>query len=166
MTLVELLMGVLVLLIAIISLFGVFSGSSLLNEQSRHRAWAMTDASRVMERLRQQNTDAACNAPSVAPPPNPPGGNFVSWDAWLADAGANGGGGKTLLPDPANELVAMSSSGVDPLTVTVAICWRLRSRVYGECQWIGNQLVPQDADGNLIITSPVMLSTVMTCRRP
>jgi hypothetical protein len=58
-----------------------------------------------------------------------------------------------------------SSSGADPISLTVAVCWRHRGRVLGECQWVGGALTTNDADGNGIITSPAALSTLLTCRR-
>ena len=161
LTFVELLVGAFILLVGIGAMFAAFLGQTNLNEHSRNHSWALHDAGRVMERLRQQNTGAGCAAPSVAAP-----GGFASWDAWLADTGANGGGGKTVQPTPAtNELIVLSPSGVDPITVTVAVCWRSRGRVIGECLWNGAALVPNDADANGTFTSPTMLSTRLTCRQ-
>ena len=158
LTFVELLVGMSLLTIALMALFGVFTGTSTLNEHARDRAWAMDDANRVMERLRQQN--AGCNQPAAASP-----AGFGNWDAWLASSAAAGGGGKTLQPNPnVNELVTLSASGTDPLGVTVSICWRSRNRVYGECRWTGTQLAASDANGDGIISSPAMLFTLITCR--
>ena len=163
LTLIELLIGTLLIIVIAVALFGVFTSTATLNEHSRNRAWAMTDATRIMEQLRQQNTGVACATPSAAPPA---GFAATGWNGWLADTGATGAGGKTLQPDPtANELVTVSSSGVDPLTVTVSICWRSRSRVYGECQWTGSQLIAADANGDGIITAPAMIATLVTCRQ-
>lgn len=57
----------------------------------------------------------------------------------------------------------------DPIRVTVAVCWRHRGRTLGECAWDGAQLTPNDAapvgDGDGVIESPAILSTLMTCRR-
>jgi len=159
-TLVELLIGMVMLVIAITALLGAFLGQTTLNEHARNLTWAMNDASRVMERLRQQNSAAGCTTPSAATP-----AGFLTWDAWLADTSATGGGGKSIQPTPAvNELVWVTSSGTDPLQITVAVIWRHRGRVIGEGTWNGAQLVPNDADGDGIIESPAMLSTLMTCR--
>jgi len=99
----------------------------------------------------------------VAPGVGVPGG-FATWDAWLDDA-VTGGGGKSIQPNPATqELITVTSAGVDPLQVTVAACWRHRERVVGECTWDGAALTANDADGNGIITSPAALATVVTCR--
>ena len=161
LTFVELLIGAFILLVGITAMFGAFASQTSLNEHTRNYAWATQDANRVMEQLRQQNTGAGCATPSVAWP-----AGFASWDAWLADTGANGGGGKSVQPNPAaNELIILSSSGADPITVTAAVCWRSRTHVVGECTWNGAALSPNDANGNGIIESPTMLSTVLSCRR-
>jgi hypothetical protein len=90
----------------------------------------------------------------------PPAG-FAGWDAWLADPSAAGGGGKSIQPNPAaNELVVVSTQGVVPLTVVVAVCWRHRERVIGECTWNGAALAANPG----VTESPAMLSTVMMCR--
>ena len=159
----ELVVGVAFMLIAIAAMLGAFWTQMTLNEHARNRTWASNDASRVMERVRQQNTGAACVAPSLAAP-----AGFATWDAWLADTTVNGGGGKSVQPDPGvNELVVVTPQGSDPVTITVAICWRNRSRTLGECTWNGAALsADPGAGGNPAITeSPVMLSTLVTCRR-
>jgi type II secretory pathway pseudopilin PulG len=162
-TLVELLIGAAILAIAITAILGAYFMHVTLIEHARNTAWAANDASRVMERLRQQNTGGTCAIPSTAPP-----GGFASWDAWLASTAANGGGGKSIQPNPVvNELVVVTPTGVDPMTVTVAVCWRQRNQTWGECTWNGAALVPNPGvGGNPAITESVaMLSTFMTCRR-
>lgn len=164
-TLVELLIGATILMIGLVIMLAAVVSEVALNEHHRNLSWALNDASRVMERLREQNTGASCAAPSAAAP-----SGFASWDAWLASTAGTGGGGKSLQPSPStNELVVVTPSGTDPLTVTVAICWRHRNRTVGECAWNGSAL---SADETIVvlndtsaIDSPAMLSTVMTCRR-
>ena len=161
LTLVELMVGATLLAIGIVALLWALLGQVTANEFSRSRAWATNDASRVMEQLRRRNT-GGCSTPSTDPP-----AGFASWDAWLADTGVTGGGGKSVLPAPTtNELVVVSPQGSNPLTITVAVCWRHRSRVVGECRWNGSTLVPDPAAGGnpLVTESPAMLATVMTCR--
>lgn len=159
LTLVELLVGALVLAVAIVALLGAFLGQLTMNEHARRLAWAGNDASRVLEQLRRQNSGGACSTPSA----NPPAG-FGSWDAWLADATATGGGGKSIQP-VADELVVVTPSGSNPLTVTVAVCWRHRSRILGECTDTGALAPNPGAGGNPLVTeSPAMLSTLITCR--
>jgi hypothetical protein len=157
---VEFVVGTLVLAVAIVGLLDAFLRQNILTTHARYVSWAMNDAARVMEELRQQNLGAACAAPSAAAP-----AGFASWNEWLGDTGATGGGGKSIPPDPLlNELVVVTSSGANPLTVTVAVCWRAHERTLGECTWDGAQLTANDADGNGIITSPATLATLLTCR--
>ncbi|MBI3331241.1 MAG: hypothetical protein HYZ96_03920 [Candidatus Omnitrophica bacterium] len=159
LTLVELLVGAAVLAVAIAALLGAFLGQLTLNEHARRMSWAANDASRVMEQLRRQNSGGACTIPSA----NAPGG-FGSWDAWLADTTANGGGGKSIQP-VADELVVVTPVGNNPLTVTVAVCWRHRSRILGECTGAGALAPNPGAGGDPLVTeSPAMLATLLTCR--
>ena len=153
--------GSALLAIGIVALLWALLGQVTANEFSRMRAWATNDASRVMEQLRRQNT-GGCSAPTIVPP-----AGFGSWDAWLANTGAAGGGGKSVQPNPGtNELVVVSATGANPLTVAVAVCWRHRGRVLGECTWDGATLATNPAAGGnpLLTESPAMLSTLMTCR--
>jgi type II secretory pathway pseudopilin PulG len=162
-TLVELMVGAVILSVAIAALLGAFLTQMTLNEHARNRSLATNDVARVMEEIRRRNSGGACNAPSAAAP-----AGYASWNAWLADAGAAGGGGKSVQPDPnVNELVAVSASGANPLTVTVAVCWRQRDRIIGECTWNGAALaVNPGAGGDLTVTeSPAQLATLLTCRR-
>ena len=158
---VELLLGIAFLVIIIVAVLGEFLSQTTMNEHSRNLVWAANDASRVLEQIRRQNIGAGCVAPSAAPP-----AGFASWDAWLADTTATGGGGKSLQPGPAvNELVVVTPVGTDPLDVTVAVCWRHRNRMLGECTWNGATLAPNPgAGGNPAVTeSPAMLATSVTC---
>lgn len=172
LTLIELIISAAVLAIAITALFGAFLGQTVLNEHARNVSWAMNDANRVMERLRQQNT--GCSTPTSAAP-----AGFPGWDGWLADTSTSGGGGKSLPQNPAvNELIVVTcqnrtgtaacTSGTDPVRLTVAVCWRHRNRTLGECAWSGTQLtVSEGSNGfasNGVIESTAMLSTLMTCR--
>ena len=162
-TLLEVMIGAAILTVAIVALLGAFIAQITLNEHARNLSWASNDASRVMEQLRRQNSGGACALPSVTAPVG-----FASWDAWLADTTVNGGGGKSVQPAPAvNELVVVTPQGNDPLTVTVAICWRHRERTIGECTWNGAALAANPGAGGdpAVTESPAMLSTFLTCRR-
>ena len=173
LTLVELVMVAAILGIGIAALIGAFVSQMALNEHARNMAWAMNDANRVMERLRQLNTN--CETPSGSAPSECGAGAAAcaDWDDWLESDAA---GGKNLQPNPAvNELVVVTCRNQantevcavgtdDPILVTVAVCWRHRSRTIGECDWDGTQLTANDADGDGVIESPAMLSTLMTCR--
>ena len=184
MTLVELLLAVVLLAVAITALLEAFLGQIALNEQARNLSWAMNDASRVMERMRQQNS-------GCTPPPSVVSPVGTSWDAWLADTSASGGGGTSIQGDErvfvtcrdldggaltsdycaANQTGSgewhnkpVSNTALDPLNISVTVCWRQRGRVIGECTWNGTTLNASDTNGNGVIESPGMLSTLMTCR--
>lgn len=179
-TLVELLIGVTILVIGVVAMLGAVVSQVTLNEQARNLSWALNDANRVMERIRQRNSGAGCATPSVAPPNecDPNGINVcvdtdanasrtTAWDDWLNDSV---GGGKSIRPNPTtNELIVVTTSGTDPLTITVAVCWRHRNRVLGECGSPGGVLTADEtlvvANDTAAIDSPAMLSTVMTCRK-
>lgn len=162
MTLVEFLIGAVVLVVAVVSLLGVSVGQAGLNEHARNLSWAISDASRVVEELRRLNAAPNCTATPSAGPANP------GWDEWLRLTG----GGKSLepngLPVRSREVVAVSSSGTDPLQITVAICWRHRNRIFGECTWNGTTLTPTQGANNFpndtIFQSQAMIATEMTCR--
>ena len=163
LTLVELMLGAMLLTIAFTGLLQAWLSHMTLNEHSRSLSWAISDADRVMERLHQANASAACSAPTVTPPVG-----FANWDAWLADTTANGGGGKSIQPNPAvNELIVLSTAGSDPLQVSVAVCWQNRGRILGECTWNGAALVPNPGAGGdpAVTESLAMLSTIVSCRR-
>lgn len=163
-TLVELLIGAALLVLGIVTMLGVLASQFALNEQARNASWALNDATRIMEYIRRQNSGSACQTPSAAVP-----GGFADWDAWLADTSSSGGGGKSVQPDPAaNELIVVNTSGTDPLTITLSVCWRQRARTIGECAWENGALSADEslamADDTAEIDSPVMLSTLVTCR--
>ena len=167
LTLIEMFSGVAVLTMASVSVLMAFLSQTALNEHSRNLYLASNDASRVLEQLQQQNGAGECVAIDVDPPDDADGNPFASWDAWLGGTLANnGGGGKSVPPNPATEELVMitAPAGTDPIEVTIAICWRHRQRILGECTWDGMQLTASDLDGNGVLTSPATLSTFVTCR--
>ena len=159
-TLIECLLSLVVVLLGMLAVLNTHVSQTALSEHARNTSLGLQDVTRVIERVRQQNGGVGCATPSVAAP-----AGFASWDAWLNDTGATGGGGKSIQPNPTTqELVAVTSSGTDPITVTVATCWRHRNRTIGECTWNGSALSASDTNGDGRITSPAALSTVVTCR--
>ncbi len=180
-TLIELLIGAATLAIAIVALLGAFFGQITLNEHARNMTWAINDANRVMERLRQVNS--GCTTPSTAtdatdvtkvPAAECGGVACTSWDNWLENQRPTAGvSGKSIQPDPVNNeliLVRTKPGTTDPLEITVAVCWRHRGRILGECIANGTALQASDTGvngftaGDGIIGSPAMLTTLMTCR--
>jgi hypothetical protein len=181
-----------ILAVANVTLLSVITQHMTLNEHARNVTWAVNDATRVMERWRQQNR--GCAFPSLTPPTG-----FTSWNTWLGTpTSSGGGGGKSVQPDPnTDELVVVTcrdaatnascgdvsqvgtgewsgtrqagqSTAFPLLQTTVTICWRHRNRVLGECNWNGAALSPNDdpptGNNDDVVTSPATLSTLMTCR--
>ena len=173
------------MLIAVSAIMGAYVGQVTMNEHARNLSLAINDATRVVERIRQQNGPCAGAAPTSAFPvwtaANPActgAAPTTSWDDWLQRCG----GGKSIVPDPVNnELVtitcqnaggtALCGANEDPLRITVAVCWRHRARIIGECRAAGGVgpglqewepfVMPND---NATIQSPAMLTTLVTCR--
>lgn len=163
-TLVEALIGSLLLSLGIATLLNVSVSQTALQEHTRNLSWATNDANRVLEQLRQQNAPGVC--PEVVNVAWPAG--FASWDDWLGSPAANGGGGKSITPNPAtDEWVNVGTTGTDPVTVTVSVCWRHRNRILGDCQWNGTDLDPDPAQSGdpAVVESLAMLSTSITCRQ-
>ncbi len=79
-TLIEMMMGASIMAVVGAALVGALLGQSSLNATARNLTAAMSDATRIMEEIRQQNTGANCLAgiPSAAAPKN-----RSSWDYWL-----------------------------------------------------------------------------------
>lgn len=174
MTLVELLIAISVLTIAVAAIFVAQLGQVALSDHARNLSVAIGDANRVLEEIRRQN--AKCGSPSAAPPPS---ATRPSWDDWLADTGASGGGGKNLPPslnervivtcrsqdntafcvksqvgNPSSSewhyaLSPLSGAPSDPMRVTVAVCWSDRGRIFGECKWSAGNAPPLVPDDNL-----------------
>jgi type II secretory pathway pseudopilin PulG len=190
MTLVEVVLGAVMLAVVAAAILGAYLSQLALNEHSRNVTLAAQDAIRVVERIREQNTGTAgagntCGAgfPNAISPVAP------NWDAWLA-----GAGGKSFAV-AANERVVVtcrdSANAVycnspqwgatewtptatpvaggptaDPIRVTVSVCWSHRGRTLGECNPV--TLAPNNAlpmvNDTAAIDSPVMLTTLVTCR--
>ena len=171
-TLAEVVLGGTVLAIAVAAILGAYVGRVTLNEHARSLSLAIQDANRIIEQIRQQTASCGTNPDASAP------GGF-GWDTWLTNNGE-----KSIQPVPAdNELVVVTCqdsggtatfptcTGTDPIRVTVAICWRHRNRIIGECIPTGATLqAGGDTDGNGphniagVVESPAMLTTLVTCR--
>ena len=93
-TLIEVLLGVLMLAIVVSAILGVYMGQLTLSEHARNLSFAINDANRVLEELR--NSNAGCS-----PAPNATSTGFTSWNAWLTNLPTDvpaGGGPKSLRP--------------------------------------------------------------------
>ena len=137
----ELLICVAMLAIAIAALMGAFLGQLMLNEHARNLTWAIHDANRVMERLRQANTN--CQTPSAAVLPVS-ASNFTSWNAWLASTAADGGGGKSIQPfsgaaPDATERVVVTCQDQDGGTASTDFCGKGAPAQVGTGEWNKHQ---------------------------
>ncbi len=186
--LVEVLISGMVLAVAMAALMGAYVSQMTLNEHSRNLSSAIHDANRVLERIRQDQV--GCETPDIRPPT---GTSWDAWLTAKSVTDVVGEevivvtcvtSGLAGTPDPATEYCGNDGAGAfedqvgsgewqvdaepadpfDPLQVTVAVCWRHRSRTIGECAWNDEALSADDADGDGVITSPAMLTTLVTCR--
>ena len=81
-TLIEMMMGASIMAVVGAALVGALLGQSSLNATARNLTAAMSDATRIMEEIRQQNTGVNCTGgvPSAAAP-----APRTSWDDWLSN---------------------------------------------------------------------------------
>jgi len=182
-TLIEIILGALTLAIAAAALLGAFLGQITLNEHARNLSLAIHDANRVLEQIREENVACATKVPVIEPP-----GAATSWDAWLNAQGKSVPSINVTAEERIfvtcesrtqlqycglNQMgsgewhagVSPVSSNLDPVRVTVAVCWRHRQRTLGECTWNGTTL-NANAGGSdpSVLESPAMLTTLVTCR--
>ncbi|PIQ83738.1 MAG: hypothetical protein COV75_05875 [Candidatus Omnitrophica bacterium CG11_big_fil_rev_8_21_14_0_20_63_9] len=133
-TLIEMMLGAAILSIVAVALLGSFFGQTFLNQNARNLTAAMTDATRIMEQIRQQNTTAACvgGIPSARPP-----AGFASWNAWLNAAAPAGGGPKSVqVPTPNQfELVTVTCQDEDGGTVASDYCGSGGNAQIGAGEW-------------------------------
>ena len=177
-TLIELVLAAFILVVVAAGWLAAYLGQAALNDQARNLSVALHDATRIIEQLQQQNA-GNCAAPSAVLA----GGA----DAWLTAQNP----GKSFVGTAQERIVvtcqnqaatqycnaAQVSAGEwriqggapthDPLRITVAVCWRSRNRVIGECTWNGAALAPTDGVAGAtvgVIESPAMVTTLLTCR--
>lgn len=194
LTLIEVLLGALTLLIAIGAILGAYVGQVTLNEHARNLSLAVHDANRVIEQMRQLNVcdgnptavspngtwDAWMNgtnggAPKSIDNPDRDNEEFIAVTCTDRDGGTLSTDYCATSTSPPSALPAQVGDGewtpagtatqqLDPIRVTVAVCWRHRKRTIGECNWNGTSLSASDTNGNGVIESPAMLTTLITCR--
>ncbi|MBM3252767.1 MAG: type II secretion system protein [Candidatus Omnitrophica bacterium] len=104
LTLLEIVVGMAIFIVSIVSLLGAYMNVLAMSEGSRNLNTALNDVSRVIEEMR--------NIPFSSI-------TLTDWTTWAQNNGAN-----TL----ENETVTVSYQGADPLTVTVIVNWTEKSR--------------------------------------
>lgn len=104
LTLLELMIGVAIFIVAVISLLGAYVGALVMSEGSRNLNTALNDATRVIEEMR-----------------NVPFGSVstTDWTTWARNNGAN---------SLNSEAITTIYQGSDPLTVTVTVSWADKNR--------------------------------------
>lgn len=184
-TLAEVVLGAVVLGIAAAAILGAYVGQITLNEHASNLSLSMQDANRVIERIRQENVSCGQSPTAVSPV-------GTTWHEWLVAGAPAGGDGLSLVNAderivvtcqnragtaycPASQMSAewhpVGAAGTEnPLRITVAVCWRHRGRVIGECSWNGAVLTGDDSldasgtDTPDVVDSPAMLTTLVACR--
>lgn len=112
-TLLELMIGVAVLIIALVGLIAAYIGCFSLNENARNLTIAVNDAQCVMEEIRDINIPT----------------NIIAqdWTSWAATDPPSGGGCNRL----DNETIIVtypSGTGAIPLEILVTVNWTERGR--------------------------------------
>lgn len=193
LTLLEVLLGALTLAIVVAAILGAYMGQLTLNEHARNLSLAINDASRVIEQIRRENTGCTgppADPPEAVPGLGGP--SWDSWMNGQEANGVPRKtvvlNPQTGTADNAQELIVVTClqngtmtycggnqigtgewarqavpTGFDVIQLTVAVCWRHRTRVIGECRWTGAALQTEDRNGDGLISSPAMLTTVVTC---
>ncbi|MBU4589878.1 MAG: prepilin-type N-terminal cleavage/methylation domain-containing protein [Candidatus Omnitrophica bacterium] len=112
-TLLELMIGAAVLILALVGLIAAYIGCFALNEKARNLTVATNDAQCVMEEIRDRNT--AFNITQE------------DWSAWAATDPPDGGGCSTL----DNETITVtypSGTGARPLEIIITVSWTEKGR--------------------------------------
>ncbi|MFH1854584.1 MAG: type II secretion system protein [Candidatus Omnitrophota bacterium] len=112
-TLLELMIGAAVLIIALVGLIAAYVGCFALNESARNLTIAANDAQCVMEEIRDVNIPTNITA--------------ENWTDWAASNPPSGGGCNRL----DNETVTVtypSGTDAEPLEILITISWTEKSR--------------------------------------
>lgn len=141
-TLLELMIGAVVLIVALVGLIAAYTGCFMLNEGARNLTIAINGAQDKMEEIRNLSFDQIAGQD---------GTNFET--DGLRDSDSEG-------------IVEVDSSNPDLLVVTVTICWRQKGgRIIGEDSNLnGNLDTGEDVNGNNQLDSPAQLVTLMARR--
>jgi type II secretory pathway pseudopilin PulG len=189
LTLIELVIAILAVGVSMAALLGSFMGQVTLSEHARNMGLATNDLTKIAEQLRRQNVGVGCPLSAIPPV----GTSWDAWLASGAGGGGKMIGANPAADErvvftcvrrgapapPANPgdycgsvdqvgagewRTNPANTNLDPLQVTAAVCWRHRGRVIGECTWDGAALQASDADADGVIESPIMVTTLVTCK--
>ena len=141
-TLLELMIGAGVLIVALVGLIAAYSTCFTLNETARNLTIAINSAQREIERIRNLSFDDVDDED---------GTNFEILE---------------LDDDESEGIVEVDSSDPDLLEVTVTVCWRQKGgRVFGEDANLNGVFdAGEDTNGNGQLDSPAQLVTSISRR--
>ena len=153
-TLIEVVIAMLVVFVAVIGLLAAYASSFELVETARNTTYALNEAQEKIEELRGHTfTDIYTY---YTTPPN---------DRFDVDGiSATDGEGSIEIINDGSDPQGLTSANL--LQVTVTVCWSQRSgRIIGEDTDLDGELdAGEDANGNGIMDSPVMLVTYVANR--
>lgn len=113
-TLLELMIGTAVLIIALVGLIAAYMGCFALNESARNLTIATNHAQCVMEEIRDRNVTSNITK--------------EDWTAWAA-ADPPGGGGCNTLDTEIVQVTYPLGTTINPLEILVTISWSDRDRI-------------------------------------
>jgi len=120
-TLLELMIGAAVLIIALVGLIAAFTGCFALNEGARNMTIAINDAQCVMEEIRDRNLIANITQ--------------EDWTSWAQTDPPDGGGCNTLV----DEMVQVGyplGTNADPLEILIIVSWREKGGRWRDAQLV------------------------------
>ena len=141
-TLLELIIGSVILVVAIVGLLAAFGNCFTINEGARNLTIAMNNAQGKIEEIRN-----------------------LTFDQVAAQDGANFE--IIELPDNDSEgIVEINTNNPNLLTVTITVCWRQKGgRIFGEDTNLNGALdTGEDTNGNNVLDSPAQLVTLIASR--
>ncbi|MFH0838972.1 MAG: type II secretion system protein [Candidatus Omnitrophota bacterium] len=106
-TLIELMLGLSIFVVAVVSLLGAYISALILSEGSRNLNIALNDASRVLEEMRNVTFSSLTT---------------TDWTAWAEDNGAN------ILNNEAISTNFQVTDADHPTVVIVTVSWSERNR--------------------------------------
>lgn len=169
-TLIELMIGAVVLVTALLGLLGVFTGCFGLNETARNLTIAINGSQQRLEEMRRHTL---ANFDSIVGDCSPGGsvGNTFTINNWLPAAEQ---GAVIYILNPQTGAILNTSPAANPgLTlyeVRITVCWRQRGgRIIGEDNGTGAGGIAldgvlngsEDVDGNNMLDSPAQIITLM-----
>lgn len=164
-TLLELMIGAAVLIVALVGLIAAYTGCFTVNETSRSLTFAINGAQEKLEEMRNHNFDTIVGAYS---PGGSEGNTFTINPAnWLATENQNA---VIYILNPQTNAILNTSPaanpGLDLYKIIITVCWRQKGgRIFGEDSDLDGVIDSgEDTNENNILDSPVQLVTLLAKR--